>query len=267
MDETLLDQDIVELAGKHKLIDPFRPEKGDTGACRLKGASYDVAIGETLILLSPEGPRGHSLKVDKRFRLEPGQSCVASSMEKIKIPADMKGRISLRAHLQLRGLSFPGGAIDPGFWGNLYFPVTNISDAAVDIFYDEPFATVEFVRLSKPATILYNDGHEVLSPPDTFLTPKTLLPYRLVEVRTKIDKLESGQEKLNDCFRDMEPRLGVTQRIQELFLLAAVGSIAAAAFFALAQSTQKSVLKLSLIVGGAVAVFWLLVRRWRGAST
>jgi deoxycytidine triphosphate deaminase len=225
MEHTLVDDEISDFAQRFGLITPYRGEP------RLKGASYDVSVGETLIVLTKDGPKGHSLRVDLRFRLEPGQSCIVSSLEKLKFPETMKGRISLRAHLQLRGLAFPGGAIDPGFFGLLYFPVTNISGAALDIEFDEPFATVEFTLLEKQAHILYNGGREIVSPPETFLKPKNIVPYTLVELRSKIDGLATSFEGLRSSLKQMEPQIGVTQRILELFLLAAVGSIAAAAFF------------------------------------
>ena len=98
-------------------------------------ASIDLTLGSMLWVESP--PRGGSTIVDlmaddtpalepvdllKRghYDLQPGQFCLASSVEMFHLPNDLAGQVSLRSSLARSGLTHNmAGFVDPGFCGSV----------------------------------------------------------------------------------------------------------------------------------------------------
>ncbi|MBP8282384.1 MAG: dCTP deaminase [Chromatiaceae bacterium] len=98
-------------------------------------ASIDLTLGAMLWVESP--PRGGSTIVDlmgddtpslepvdllKRghYDLQPGQFCLASSVEMFHLPNDLAGQVSLRSSLARSGLTHNmAGFVDPGFCGSV----------------------------------------------------------------------------------------------------------------------------------------------------
>ncbi len=166
-DKTLLDADIRRVATENKLLDPFQPDV-------LKGASYDLRVGRTAIVVLPEHEGGYvKIDVERVGNLEipTGRSAVIYSLERVNLPANMKGRMSLRSYFAIKGLLFNGGVIDPGYKGYLFFTVVNLGPSPVRLTYEERFVTTEFVRLGQPASTIYNDGVRILEVPPEKLPP------------------------------------------------------------------------------------------------
>ncbi len=255
MGKTLVDTEIEAAAEEQGLISPFEPN-------RLKGASYDFRIGETVIVAHPDGLRGYSLIIQRSFSLQPGQSCIVSSREKIKLPQNMAGRLSLRSFHQLRGLFYSGGLIDPGYNGLLFFPLANITDSPIELVYEDPLATCEFEHLNNQASCKYKGGEEISKPQQTPAVPKRI-SYSIIEISQRLDEMTSTLSTVNYRFERLEALTAVSQRIQEWIFLAAVGAVVAAAFlslFAILPLPSRT-----LVGGAALAALGivLLLRRKR----
>ncbi|GAI00794.1 unnamed protein product, partial [marine sediment metagenome] len=130
-----------------KLLEPFE------SSC-VKGASYDIRVGEIAQLPPREGedqPRTVALgpKFQASVSIPPGATCVIRSLEKVHMPKNMKGRLALRAFHARRLIFFPGGIVDPGYNDYLFLPIANLGDASVELKYEEALITAEFVKLSK----------------------------------------------------------------------------------------------------------------------
>ena len=148
-DRSIIDRDLEELA--ESLLEPFDRR------C-VRGASYDIRVGERLRLAPTEVgelPSWHALgesPVQSSIELPPGATCLIQSMERVKVPANMKGRLSLRAQHAKQLLFFAGGIIDPGYNDHLMLPVANLSDEPIRLRYGQPIVAAEFVRFAGEAT-------------------------------------------------------------------------------------------------------------------
>lgn len=199
MDQTLLGVDIVQEAQQNGLLDPFEEEA-------LKGASYDIRAGyKALVALPPEreDEQGRYVEVllpqepDSKLRIEPAQTVVVFSLEKVKMPLNMKGRLSLRSYFSTKGLNYAGGIIDPGYQGYLFFNIVNLANSYVEIQFGERLVTAEFIRLAKPASEPYAPGKVFEDIPDEKKPP---LPprgvYDPLEVSAKLDALDEDIKAL-----------------------------------------------------------------------
>lgn len=192
-DQTLLDFDIIFEARRKGLLVPFEENQ-------LKGASYDIRVGDYAILARSEAEGGHekiSLKEQDHLDLLPNQTAAIYSMERLGVPPDMKGRLSLRSYWAIKGLHFNGGIVDPGYTGLLFFNVTNLGTAPVRINYAEGLVTTEFVRLDQPSQRIYNDGEPILDIPEERLPPlPSQPPEDLVALQSMVKELSRRVAKL-----------------------------------------------------------------------
>jgi len=181
-DVTLLDFDIIFEARRHGLLVPFEEKQ-------LKGASYDIRVGDYAIVArsQAEGHQRISLKEQGSVSIAPGQTVALYSLERVGIPQDMKGRLSLRSYWAIKGLYFNGGVVDPGYTGILFFNVTNLGTAPITISYAEGLVTMEFVRLDQPSQRIYNEGQPLLDIPEERLPPLPAQPAAdIVQLQTTV---------------------------------------------------------------------------------
>ena len=192
-DQTLLDFDIIFEARRKGLLVPFEESQ-------LKGASYDIRVGDYAILARSETEGGHeriSLKEQGYIDLLPNQTVAIYGLERLGVPPDMKGRLSLRSYWAIKGLHYNGGIVDPGYTGLLFFNVTNLGTAPVRIHYAEGLVTTEFVRLGQPSQRIYNDGESITDIPEERLPPlPSHPPEDLVALQTLLKELSRRLAKL-----------------------------------------------------------------------
>lgn len=219
-DETLIDKEIRAIG--EQLLEPFDP------SC-VKGASYDIRVGGVAILPSTNtDSKTQSVALgeaplQKSVPVPPGSTCIIRSLEKVHMPNYIKGRLALRAFHARRLIFFAGGIIDPGYDDFLFLPIANLGDTPIELKYGEALVTAEFTNLRKEATP-YQRGEEV--PGVVAERPFIFDRLRLSrEVRKHGKSIEEMQNKLGRS----EIRLGASERILDLVVLAAVagGAIAA----------------------------------------
>jgi deoxycytidine triphosphate deaminase len=186
-DETLLDFDIIFEARRHGLLVPFEEKQ-------LKGASYDIRVGDYAIIArsQAEGYQKILLKERQSVEILPGQTVAIYSLERVGIPQDMKGRLSLRSYWAIKGLYYNGGIVDPGYTGLLFFNVTNLGTAPIKISYAEGMVTTEFIRLDQPSQRIYNEGAPILDLPEERLPPLPAQPAAdIVQLQAAIAALQA----------------------------------------------------------------------------
>jgi deoxycytidine triphosphate deaminase len=193
MDQTLTAADILEEAQRSEFLSPLEKEY-------LRPASYDLRVGEKAKIASASGYRDINLfsQDDSKLTIEPGQSAVIYSFEQVKMPLNLKGRLSLRSHYATQGLHYAGGIVDPGYNGRLFFTVTNLSNARIKIRYGDGLVAAEFIRLSKPVGEEFIMKESIQEIPDSKLPP--LPPYNVYDVfqvRSKLDELEEKLVKFD----------------------------------------------------------------------
>ena len=249
-DETLIDKEIKDFG--EKLIEPFDP------SC-VKGASYDIRVGEIARFPPPEGedqPRTIALGPEFQASVEipPGSTCVIRSFEEVHMPKNMKGRLALRAFHTKRLIFFPGGIIDPGYNDYLFFPIANLGDTSIELKYKEALITAEFIKLNKEAGS-YEPSKE--APSKAAVPPVLFDRVKLSkEVKQQGETILTIQKRLDES----EIQMAVSQRILNLVVLAAVGAGAATAVWLLFPQLPFPLNAVALGVGAAfsvVALFFL----------
>lgn len=228
-DETLIGEDL-RLEGK-LFLEPYDE------SC-VQGASYDLRVGSTVIVAHPKeagGVKAYSLDAipDSTIDIPPGNVAIVRSLEKLSLPNDIKGRLSLRSFHATRYLGFHGGMIDPGYNGYLFFPIWNNSASPVKLEYGDSLITAEFVRLGKSAEP-YEGGREVLNLPEDRLpeAPSREI-YDTIDLNNRLDEFIELAKELQNSVQNLGPGIAQAQAVLNTVLLgAAAGIVAAVAFFA-----------------------------------
>lgn len=228
-DRTLIEQDIERFVREFRLIEPF-------SAHQLRQCFYDFRVGERIIHAHPDGYLHAQLLAGKDFELRPGDICTVFSLERVDMPLNVKGRLSLRGRLANQQLFFSGGPVDPGYRGYLFFTLINLGSAGVKIKYGEGIVTAEFILLEPPVRLGYSD-QIFLEIPQFRLPP---LParklYDWMDLSQKNDSLESRYE-------DVRHDVRVSRTLTINFFYAASAGIIAGIVGALVTLLFQTVLK------------------------
>ena len=125
-----------DISPSQRMIDPFEP-------ARLRPSSYQLALGRELHL----GGQPQILRDAVPLVLEPHQVAVVTTREILRIPRFLVARWSLRVQKIYEGLLWTGGPqVDPGWVGQLFCPIYNLSERDVELLLDEGFFTIDFIR-------------------------------------------------------------------------------------------------------------------------
>ncbi|MDD2656131.1 MAG: 2'-deoxycytidine 5'-triphosphate deaminase [Patescibacteria group bacterium] len=90
------------------------------------------------------------LKPGQYFEILPGESIVASTLEKISINTGLiMGILYPRSSSSRRGLSIESGVIDPFYSGNLIIPMVNNTHHALKIYPGERICQIVFYNLKQ----------------------------------------------------------------------------------------------------------------------
>ena len=118
------------------IIEPFSPS-------RLRPASYQLTLGDEANV----GGEHNRLDASDGILLEPHQVAVVCTRETLRIPRDLIARWSLRVTNIYEGMLWTGGPqVDPGWEGQLFCPIYNLSERTIVLRYGDPLFTIDFVR-------------------------------------------------------------------------------------------------------------------------
>ncbi len=119
------------------LIDHFKEDE-------LKPASYHLHLGERCRVDGEDKP----LSTDKpRLTIPPHGIAVVSTLERVNIPGFLIARWNLKVKKVYLGLVWVGSLqVDPGYNGNLFCPLYNLSTEDVHLELGEALFTIDFVR-------------------------------------------------------------------------------------------------------------------------
>lgn len=97
------------------------------------------------------------LKADEPFLFGPGEFVLASTLEWIKLPDDVVGRLEGKSSLGRIGLLIhsTAGYVDPGWQGHLTLELSNVAKLPITLYYGMKIGQISFLRLSSPAENLY----------------------------------------------------------------------------------------------------------------
>jgi len=164
----LSDRDIKKaIISKRIIITPTPDFKIQLGSC-----SIDLRLGNTFRIFehskfshidpskkdfSNEITREIKIKSGEQFMMQPGDFVLAVTLEKVKIPADLMGRLEGRSSLGRLGIVVHSTAsiFDPGWNGKPVLELGNLSRMAVALTAGMRICAMTFEELSSPAEIPY----------------------------------------------------------------------------------------------------------------
>lgn len=171
-----------------KLIDPFNRSN-------LKPASYKLTIGDEC---SIGGKYKKLQKCDNKIIIPPFEVVIIKTKEEINMPSFLIARWNIKVSLAYQGLLWVGGPqVDPGYKGNLFCPIYNLSDQEVMLEMGESIATIDFIR----TTFLSNECVTFEQKRFNFKDYNYKLKSALfTNVGQRLDKVEKGVEKYTSLF-------------------------------------------------------------------
>ena len=110
---------IKEVTAKTPLVEPYDEKAIAHGA-------YELGLGPEAFLTSDDENKKTVLDEGEQLVIPPGQFCLLLTEEKVFIPNNALGLISIKAGVKFRGLiNVSGFHVDSGFQGRLKFSVYN----------------------------------------------------------------------------------------------------------------------------------------------
>jgi len=147
-------KDIVKYILTTGMIDPFTPNN-------LRGATYTCEFSGEYIFWDEERIKHkHKLSTNERLIIKPNSIVFLGIKQMFNIPEYMVLRFNLRVRNAYKGLLLgTGPIIDPGYTGNLFIPLHNLTSNKYYIKSNAALIDVEFTKLSFNSTwILKNDN-------------------------------------------------------------------------------------------------------------
>jgi dCTP deaminase len=98
---------------------------------------------------------------ERPFILHPGEFVLGSTLERIRLPDDVVGRLDGKSSLGRLGLLIhsTAGFIDPGWDGHVTLELSNVANLPITIYYGMKIGQLSFVQLTEPAETPYGaDG-------------------------------------------------------------------------------------------------------------
>lgn len=164
----LSDRDIKQaLENKRIIIDPMLDVAAQLGSCSIDlrlGTSFRVFdyskhpyIDPTRKDYSNEITKEVTVKEGDNFVMQPGDFVLAVTLENVKIPADLMGRLEGRSSLGRLGLVVHSTAsiFDPGWDGKPVLELGNLGRMAISLTPGMRICAMTFEELSSPAEVPY----------------------------------------------------------------------------------------------------------------
>jgi len=145
---------LTQRAKAECLINPFREG-------RVKSAAYELELANQVFLTSDRPATRRVLQEREQLSIPPGQFALLISEEKVRIPPDAIGFISIKAGIKFRGMvNISGFHVDPGFSGRLKFSVYNAGSSHIVLEPGAPTFLLWFASLDCETEDVYNGTHQ-----------------------------------------------------------------------------------------------------------
>lgn len=94
------------------------------------------------------------------FVLQPGQFCLGNTLEELRLPDDVVGRLEGKSSLGRLGLVIhsTAGYVDPGFRGRLTLELSNACAIPILLFPGMKIGQMSFFQMTTPADRPYGSG-------------------------------------------------------------------------------------------------------------
>jgi deoxycytidine triphosphate deaminase len=209
-------------------------EKGTADVSQVRHASYMLRLGDKVELCKAQGSSRSETKsfeivrvgTNAPLELNPGDTALLFSAENLRIPANVMGFTVARGLLFAESLTPENTYVDPGFSGNLYTTVTNVSGRIVRLSYKMPIARLFFYKLSEPAEQPYRSGTAMKIEQQLETVPTSDIESELdcskaapADLKTAIKKIPLGGTFICELFNRTDSSFsGTNKNILRLFL-------------------------------------------------
>jgi deoxycytidine triphosphate deaminase len=190
----LLSHQIEYYANKYFMIQPFDRNK-------LKPAGYYLSVGKEYSINGEVKKLSREPGKDELI-IEPFQVAIISTGETINLPRFMIARWNLRVTYCYKGLLWTGALqVDPGWCGQLFCPIYNLSNERVPIKLGEKIALMDFVKTTPFKDTPFEEGGSKLydRPPQR----KTLGDYNW---KLKSALFSMAEERIKKIESDMDDK-------------------------------------------------------------
>lgn len=150
------------------------------------GASYDLRLGQEVFVTPNKNPI--RLKEGQTINIEPGQFAILTTKERLKMPLDLLGFITIRMRYKSKGLvNISGFHVDPGFTGKLIFSAFNVGPATVTLREGDNIFSIFYAKIDP------SNGYK-----GTYSNLEKI-PTNIIEALAgaKIPSLETLEDKVN----------------------------------------------------------------------
>ncbi|MEK7155155.1 MAG: dCTP deaminase [Patescibacteria group bacterium] len=165
----LSDRDIRERVRKKEIvIKPF-----DAGS--VQPSSVDLHLGNDFLVFDSHNQsmidtrkdasglmKRIEIKGDQPLIIHPREFVLGTTVEWVKIPADLVARLEGKSSLGRIGLVIhsTAGYIDPGFEGQLTLEISNLSNLPIALYKGMRICQMSYIQMTSPAEFPY--GHKKL---------------------------------------------------------------------------------------------------------
>lgn len=183
---------------------------GGFDASRIDCAAYRLRVGPEVYISPTSEAKDARTQTKARladgqgFAIPPGQFAFLLTEERVSVPPDAIGFISVRATVKFRGLvNVSGFHVDPGYDGRLVFSVFNAGPAPVHLQRGDDCFLIWYADLDRPSAHIYSgpgfDG----------------IPTRLINpIAGEIQSFEGLLAKIKETDKKLTDRLQAIQREQ-----------------------------------------------------
>jgi dCTP deaminase len=115
----------------------------------LQQSSYDLRLGSQAYLVGADAPVFLSEDQQQYLTIPPGQFAILTCFEKLDLPPNLMGFITLKNGFKMQGLvNISGFHVDPTFKGILIFAVNNAGPSDIRLRFQEPTFTIFFAEVN-----------------------------------------------------------------------------------------------------------------------
>lgn len=105
-------------------------------------------------------PAGYDLRSPIEITINPRQSRLVASLEKVKLGLSVMAYLFLRSSLTREGIVGGFAVVDPGFSGQLTFHFHNLGEEVVKVEKGEPIVQIVFHKLGTVAGMSYSGRYQ-----------------------------------------------------------------------------------------------------------
>ncbi len=192
---------IKQISAGTKLVDPFDGNAVKHGACEL-------GLGPEAFLTSDSDNKKIVVKDGEQLVLPPGQFGLLLTEERVTIPNNAIGFISIKAGIKFCGLvNVSGFHVDPGFSGRLKFSVYNAGSQNIVLQRRQKVFLLWFSDLDQPTTPYSGDhaNQNEISPKDVMqIQGEIASPGQLKNDLQELErKFEKETQRLENKFENL----------------------------------------------------------------